>query len=61
MVFYRMLSLFKHLFMERSVSCVVAPNIALIKYWGKRDVKLNLPLNSSISLTLSSVHSTPFL
>ena len=28
-------------------------NIALIKYWGKRDVALNTPINSSISLTLS--------
>jgi len=28
-------------------------NIAVIKYWGKRDKKLNLPTNSSISVTLS--------
>ena len=28
-------------------------NIALIKYWGKRDVALNTPINSSVSLTLS--------
>ena len=28
-------------------------NIALIKYWGKRDAAVNTPLNSSISLTLS--------
>lgn len=27
-------------------------NIAVIKYWGKRDAELNLPTNSSISLTL---------
>lgn len=27
-------------------------NIALIKYWGKKNVELNLPTNSSISLTL---------
>jgi len=28
-------------------------NIAVIKYWGKRDVALNLPTNSSLSVTLS--------
>ncbi|KAF7561551.1 hypothetical protein G7046_g2608 [Stylonectria norvegica] len=28
-------------------------NIAVVKYWGKRDVKLNLPTNSSLSVTLS--------
>ncbi|TVY30533.1 Diphosphomevalonate decarboxylase [Lachnellula hyalina] len=28
-------------------------NIAVVKYWGKRDPKLNLPTNSSISVTLS--------
>ncbi|CAI7645775.1 Diphosphomevalonate decarboxylase [Penicillium manginii] len=28
-------------------------NIAVIKYWGKRDVTLNLPTNSSLSVTLS--------
>ncbi len=28
------------------------PNIALIKYWGKRDRALNLPATSSLSLTL---------
>ncbi|CCH61958.1 hypothetical protein TBLA_0F04250 [Henningerozyma blattae CBS 6284] len=27
-------------------------NIATLKYWGKRDVELNLPTNSSISVTL---------
>ncbi|CAF9920850.1 MAG: diphosphomevalonate decarboxylase [Alectoria fallacina] len=28
-------------------------NIAVIKYWGKRDPALNLPTNSSLSVTLS--------
>lgn len=30
-------------------------NIALIKYWGKRDAQLNIPTNDSISLTLESL------
>ena len=35
------------------VARVFAPtNIALVKYWGKRDVKLNLPTHSSLSATL---------
>ena len=29
-------------------------NLAVIKYWGKRDVLLNLPSNSSLSITLSA-------
>lgn len=29
-----------------------ASNIAVIKYWGKRDSKLLLPINSSLSVTL---------
>lgn len=28
-------------------------NIAVVKYWGKRDAKLNLPTNSSLSVTLN--------
>ena len=43
--------------MNRSVTFEVAPNIAIVKYWGKRDPVLNLPLNSSLSVTLSSVSS----
>ena len=29
---------------------VAHPNIALVKYWGKRDVALNLPVVPSLSL-----------
>ena len=33
---------------------VFAPsNIALCKYWGKRDAELNLPVNSSLSISLA--------
>ena len=34
------------------------PNIALIKYWGKRDTTLNLPAVGSISITLSALYTT---
>ncbi|MFQ5405807.1 MAG: diphosphomevalonate decarboxylase [Candidatus Micrarchaeia archaeon] len=34
------------------------PNIAVIKYWGKRDEKLILPHNSSMSFTMSEVLKT---
>ena len=32
-------------------------NIALIKYWGKRDKDLFLPMNSSLSLTLEAFYT----
>ena len=34
---------------------VAQPNIALIKYWGKRDIERNLPAVSSLSITLDSL------
>ena len=36
----------------RAVTAVAGTNIALVKYWGKRDVALNLPATGSLSLTL---------
>lgn len=35
-----------------SATAMAPTNLALIKYWGKRDAKLNLPINSSVSVTL---------
>lgn len=33
------------------------PNIALVKYWGKRDARLNLPATGSYSLTLAPIRT----
>ncbi|XP_054524544.1 diphosphomevalonate decarboxylase isoform X1 [Pan troglodytes] len=35
-----------------AVTCTAPVNIAVIKYWGKRDEELVLPINSSLSVTL---------
>ncbi len=44
----------------RSASAVAPSNIALVKYWGKRDLELNLPATGSISVTLDTLltHTT---
>lgn len=38
-------------------TAIAQPNIALIKYWGKRDVAQNLPAAGSISITLSELYT----
>ncbi len=38
-------------------TAIAQPNIALIKYWGKRDLGRNLPAVGSISITLSELHT----
>jgi diphosphomevalonate decarboxylase len=42
---------------EGSASAVAHANVALVKYWGKRDEQLNLPAVGSISLTLAGLRA----
>ncbi|MCP4680479.1 MAG: diphosphomevalonate decarboxylase [Deltaproteobacteria bacterium] len=42
---------------ESAEACAGA-NIAIVKYWGKRDVSRNLPAGSSLSLTLRELETT---
>ncbi|KAF7726471.1 diphosphomevalonate decarboxylase [Apophysomyces ossiformis] len=37
----------------KTVTCTAPVNIAVVKYWGKRDTELILPTNDSLSVTLS--------
>jgi diphosphomevalonate decarboxylase len=41
----------------RTATAIAHPNIALIKYWGKREAALNLPAAGSLSLTLGPIHT----
>jgi len=43
--------------MTRQATAIAHPNIALVKYWGKRDRALNLPATSSLSVTLDRFHT----
>lgn len=43
--------------MTSATACACA-NIALVKYWGKRDSSLNLPAAGSLSLTLDKLRTT---
>lgn len=43
---------------DGSATAVAHANVALVKYWGKRDERLNLPAVGSISLTLAGLRAT---
>jgi len=43
--------------LPKSVTARAGTNIALVKYWGKRDATLNLPAAGSMSLTLADLGS----
>lgn len=40
---------------HREATARAHPNVALVKYWGKRDAALNLPATGSISVTLAGL------
>lgn len=40
-----------------AATAMAHPNVALVKYWGKRDLALNLPEAGSISLTLAGLET----
>ncbi|MDF1759483.1 MAG: diphosphomevalonate decarboxylase [Coxiellaceae bacterium] len=46
---------------QSSVTCMAPTNIALCKYWGKRDQQLHLPCNSSLSVSLGDKGCTTTL
>ncbi|NND88229.1 MAG: diphosphomevalonate decarboxylase, partial [Flavobacteriaceae bacterium] len=45
--------------LEGSITCAAPSNIALVKYWGKKDQQL--PRNASVSFTLSNCETTTTL
>lgn len=42
----------------KTITVTAHPNLALIKYWGKRDEALMLPTKSSLSLTIDALKTT---
>jgi diphosphomevalonate decarboxylase len=43
--------------MSPVVYCRAHPSLALIKYWGKSDIRRNLPATPSLAVTLAGVHT----
>ena len=43
--------------MSKTVTARAHTNIALVKYWGKKDDELIIPMNSSLSLTLDHFYT----
>ena len=45
----------------RQATAAAHANLAFVKYWGKRDAAWNIPLNNSISMTLSAARTVTTL
>ncbi|MFB6351946.1 MAG: diphosphomevalonate decarboxylase, partial [Bradymonadaceae bacterium] len=48
---------FSNPFVVMRATAVAHPNIAFVKYWGKRDIGLNLPATGSVSMTLGGLET----
>ena len=42
----------------KKATAIAPSNIAFTKYWGRKDEKLRLPMNGSISMSLSNLLTT---